>query len=130
MKNKKGQSVVEIIFSIGVIAIVIVGVVTLIVNVINVKNESLKRKKAGELSDVIVEGLLEKKKTLPDEFWQLTPITSGPVNGFDGYTVTFTKVTGNNCRSDINDCANAVINIIWDGGKNNLSVTRFFSRRG
>ncbi len=130
MKNNRGQSVVEIIFSIGVIAIVIVGVITLVVNVLNVKNTSLKRKKATELVDIVVEDLIQKKKTDPENFWLLSPIGETSVNDFNGYiyTVGFTEVSGSGCRSDINDCANAVINVTW--GDESLSVTRFFSRRG
>ena len=132
MKNKKGQSIVEIIFSIGVIATVIVGVITLVVNVLRVKNTSLKRKQAAAASDIVLEDLLQEKKVSPENFWLLTPVGETPVDGFEGYvyTVNFTEISGSGCRSDINDCANAVINIIWDNGASNLSVTRFFSRRG
>jgi len=132
MKNKKGQSIVEIIFSIGVIATVIVGVITLVVNVLRVKNTSLKRKQAAAASDIVLEDLLQEKKVSPENFWLLTPVSETPVDGFECYvyTVNFTEISGSGCRSDINDCANAVINIIWDNGASNLSVTRFFSRRG
>ena len=132
MKNNKGQSIVEIVFSVGVIAIVVVGVITLVVNVIRVKDTSMKRKRAIEFSEVIVENLLQKKKTVPEEFWLLTPINETSMSNFEGYvyTVGFTEVSGNGCRDDINDCANAIINITWDEGSTNLSITRFFSRRG
>lgn len=132
MKNKKGQGIVEIIFSIGVIAIVVVGVVTLIVNVMNVKSKSLRRKTAVDLSEVIVENLLQKKKDSPDQFWTLNSIGETTLSGFDGYvyTVGFTEISGVGCSSNVNDCANAIINIIWDNGESNMSVTRFFSRRG
>lgn len=132
MKNKKGQSIVEIIFAIGVIAVVIVGIISLIVNVIGTKNAALKRKTATDLGEVVVEQLVQKKLMSPDQFWELSNIGETNVDGFDGYnySVTFTKVTGDGCREEVNDCVNAKIDIVWDNGKNNLSITRFFSRRG
>ena len=132
MKNKKGQGIVEIIFSIGVIALVIVGVVTLVVNVMSVKSKSLKRKMAADLSEVVVENLLQQKRDTPNEFWALNNIGETSAVGFDGYTYTvgFTEVSGVGCSSDRNDCANAIINITWDEGESRMSVTRFFSRRG
>ncbi len=132
MKNNNGSGVVEIIFSIGVIAVVIVGVVTLVVNVMSTKSKSLKRKMAIDLSEIVVENLLQKKKNSFNEFWSLNSIGETSMPGFEGYvyTVGFTEVSGVGCSDGINDCANAVINIMWDGGESSMSVTRFFSRRG
>jgi len=132
MKNNNGSGVVEIIFSIGVIAVVIVGVVTLVVNVMSTKSKSLKRKMAIDLSEIVVESLLQKKKNSFNEFWLLNPIGETSVSGFEGYvyTVGFTEVSGDGCLNSQNDCANAVINITWDEGESSMSVTRFFSRRG
>jgi len=131
MKSEKGQSLVEIIFSIGVISLVIVGVVSLVVNVIGAKNSSLKRKKASELGEVIIENLLEEKRQDPESFWQLNDVsTPQTITGFDGYsyTIDFTQVTTGDCRDDVSDCADAVIEITW-GDNDNLSINRFFSRR-
>lgn len=132
MKSEKGQSLVEIIFSVGVISLVIVGVVSLIVNVVGVKNASLKRKMANELGEIVIEDLLDEKLKTPEVFWQLSDIDSPQVlNGFDGYsyTIDFTQITGGGCRDDVADCAQAVINITWDNGESDLSINRFFSRR-
>ena len=135
MKSEKGQSLVEIIFSVGVISLVIVGVVSLVVNVIGTKNSSLRRKKAAELGETVVEDLLNQKKSNPGQFWQLVSVGETTLPGFDGYVynVGYTEVNNiTGCQkekpTDMAKCANAVINIIWDSGKNNLSVTRFFSR--
>lgn len=137
MDNKKGQSVVEIIFSIGVITIVIVGIVSLVVNVINTKTNSLKRKTASEMSGVLVENWINEKILRPDYFWGLVESgskLSGTLPDFVGYTyeVGFTGVVnaGIGCRDTPKDCANVLINIIWDNGANNFSVTRFFSKKG
>lgn len=139
METERGQSLIEIIFSVGVVSLVMVGVVSLIVNVISTKNISLQRKKATELSNVAVEKLLEDKLRYPETFWQLNDITTPQVvNGFGGYeyTVDFSRiVTTDGCRDKnengetINDCANAAINITWDGGQSSILVNRFFSRR-
>jgi len=134
MKTERGQSLVEIIFAIGVIAVVIVGVISLMVNVIGIKTTSLKRKRATEMGNVVVEELLQKKMLNPDEFWDLVPITGGTLPGFEqySYNVGFSQVVipDHSCRSSVNDCVNAIIDIFWDSGGSSLSVTRFFSRRG
>lgn len=134
MKTERGQSLVEIIFAIGVIAVVIVGVISLMVNVISIKTTSLKRKRATEMGNVVVEELFQKKMLNPDEFWNLVPITGGTLPGFEqySYNVGFSQVVipDQICRSSVNDCVNAIIDIFWDSGGSSLSVTRFFSRRG
>ena len=125
----------EIIFSVGVISLVIVGVVSLVVNVIGAKNSSLRRKKAAELGETVIEDLLNQKKSNPDQFWHLASIGETTLAGFDGYfySIGYTEVNDvSGCQKESSSstarCANAVVNIIWDSGENNLSITRFFSR--
>ena len=45
MKNKKGQSLLEVIFSIGVVVLVLAGVAILVVNTTKAKRISWKEKK-------------------------------------------------------------------------------------
>ncbi|MCW1949349.1 MAG: hypothetical protein KIH89_002780 [Candidatus Shapirobacteria bacterium] len=136
MEDKKGQSVVEIIFSIGVITIVIVGIVSLVVNVINTKTNSLKRKSASEMGNILVENWIKEKTLRPDYFWGLVESESrlsGSSPEFAGYTyeVGFTAVVNGSigCHNSPKDCANVIINIFWDSGEGNLSITRFFSKK-
>ena len=131
MKNNSGQSLIEMVFSVAVVSVVIVGVVSLMANTMGVKNKSLDRKKAAELGNIVVEELVEEKLQDPTSFWKLTNSSNQSKTGFEGYvySITFTKVVSDGCRTDINDCADAVINITWNSGVDSLSVARFFARR-
>jgi len=116
-----GQSLIEMIFSIGVLVTVVVGVVSLMVKTTAVKTTTNARKKASEMTGVIVEKLLESKTNNPEQFWQLNDISSSQLPGYEGYnyTVDFDVVTGN---------ADATIEVVW-GNNEKLTVKRFFSRR-
>ena len=131
MKTKdNGQSLIEMIFSIGVLVTVVVGVVSLMVKTTAVKTTTNARKKASEMTGVIVEKLLESKTNNPEQFWQLNDISSSQLPGYEGYnyTVDFDVGTGNNCSSTIIECADATIEVVW-GNNEKLTVKRFFSRR-
>lgn len=142
MKNNQGQGIVEIIFSIGVITVVITGVVSLMVNVLKLRTNSLRRERAVEMSNVVVESLISKKAldekgALSDHtFWGVDvvngvengTIVSGTLPEFEGYTysIGFSQVVNSqNCKNDSITCADAIINIFWDEN-NNYSMTRFF----
>jgi hypothetical protein len=131
MKTKNnGQSLVEMIFSVGILVTVIVGVVSLMVKTTAIKTTTNVRKKASEMTGVIVENLLESKANNPEQFWQLTNIPSSQLSGYEGYSykVDFEVVTGNNCSTVIVECANATIEVMW-GNNERLVVRRFFSRK-
>ncbi len=139
MKTKSGQSVVELVFAIGIVAIVITGVIILLVNTINSRNRGFDRKKAAELSQIVMEDLISQKKNDPDNFWKL----QGQYNkkwsssDFDNYiySVGFTNIddASSNCGVGLTDCANVVVKIGWSGGTGGQNQTstfqRFFSRR-
>lgn len=143
MKNKAGQGIAEIIFSIGVIAVVITGVVSLMINVLKTRANSLKRERASEMSNVVLENLVSKK-TLDQKggasssnFWEVDILNSiqngvnlsGTLPEFEGYiyNVGFSQVIDDQkCKRDDITCAEAIINIFWNDGEDNLSVSRFF----
>jgi len=133
IKNKKslintchqvGQSMVEIVFSIGVIALVITGAIILIVNAVGVKNNGFERKKATEMAEIIIEDLVFQKRNDIDGFWGLNNKTGETLPNFDGYTYSIGYNTdGISCS----DCTNAVVTITW-GENKVLEVSRFFSK--
>ena len=130
-RNNRGQSLIEVVLSIGVIVLVVTGVIVLIINTVSIKTEAFQRKKASEMAATVVEKLLEDKKNSGDSFWNLSVIPSTTLSGFDGfnYGVGFSRITDGNCSDDINspDCANATVTIFWGNGKS-LIVNRFFSK--
>lgn len=131
MNKQKGQGLVEIIFAVGVLIIVITAVVNLIVKTTGLKSLSLQRKRAGEMSEVVIEKLMNNKKNSPASFWELNDITTPQsVSGYDGYryTVDFRPVTSGNCSAAVVECADAVIVITW-GNNETLVINRFFSKK-
>lgn len=131
MIAEKGQSLVEVVFSVGVITLVITGVVALMVKTISLKTLGAQRKKASEMTEVVIENLLEQKKVDGDNFWALNDkIGETLASGFEGYTygVDLEQVVGSGCSSTIVECANANITINW-GDNQTLIVKRFFSKK-
>lgn len=134
ISKDKGQSLVELVFSIGVIVLVLTGVVTLVINVLGSKTKAFDRKRATRLAELVTEQLVDQKENDPTVFWQLSPITNStnPNSDYEGYTysVGFTNVVGNGCGVGITDCAEAVLNIGWSGKVNQvLLFNRFFTRK-
>lgn len=131
IKREKGQSLIEVIFSVGILVIVITAVISLIVKTTGIKSLELQRKKASEMSSVVVEQLLEDKKNNPDGFWQLNDMTTPQtIEGYDGfsYMVDFDQSSEGDCSDTEVECANATIVISW-GNNQTFTVTRFFSKK-
>lgn len=122
--TNKGSSLVEVIFSVGIIVLVIASVVSLVVKVTKTKTEAFKRNKANEMVEVVVEKLLDQKLNDVISFWELNNISDATLPNFSGFTysVDFTSVACNAVN-----CANAEIRIDWDENQS-LTTSRFFSR--
>lgn len=132
--KNKGQSLVELIFSIAIVVLVLSGVVVLVINVLGTKTRTFDRKRATRLAELVTEQLTDMKKNDPLTFWQLSPIINRTDPGLDykGYTysVDFTNITTNGCGIGITDCAEAVLSIGWSGKTNQtLIFNRFFTRK-
>jgi len=129
MNNQRGQSLVEVIFGVGILVTVIVAVISLIVKTTGIKSSALDRKRASEMGQVIIENLMEDKKNNPESFWQLNDIGSTTVFGYDGYTYTvdFNHTTEGNCSDTENECVGVTAVINWGAGQE-FTVNRFFSK--
>jgi len=128
MNKQKGQSLIEVVFSVGVLVLVITAVVGLIVKTVGIKTLANQRKKANEMAEVIVESMIDSKKNYPNDFWELKSMAAQTFPGYDGYqySVNFTPVVGGNCSSTKTNCADAVIIVTWGNGQK-LNINRFFS---
>jgi Tfp pilus assembly protein PilV len=131
MKNKRGQSLIEVVISVGVIVLVITGVIALIVNTVNIKSATYQRKRASEVAEKVIENLLEQKTSNKDNFWTLDSTKIDKVTfDFTGYTydIGFSQVTTTTgCVVSPPNCANATITVSW-GNEEKIVVSRFFSR--
>lgn len=131
MNKQKGQSLIEIIFAVGVLVIVITAVISLIVKTTGVKSLTNQRKKASQMSEVIIENLMEIKKDESEKFWGLENITTPQtLPDFEGYQykVKFVRITDEDCDDDVVECATAEVTINW-GDNQSLKVNRFFSKK-
>ncbi len=136
---KKGQGLIEVVFSVGVIILVLTAVLSLLVSSLKSKTQSYDRGKAAELGQKIVEQLVEKESADKDNFWNMNSsfwqANNGvrqTMTGYPGYnyTINFTRVI-NDCPNGATNfiCANATVEVAWSGRTaQQLVFTRFFSR--
>lgn len=141
--DNKGQGLIELVFAIGVIGLVITGVVSLMVTSLRSRTADFDRKKASELGQKVMEGLIETKKTKPEEFWNTSSsfwltniVTNQTMVGFPNYyySVGFTQnsnaSSGFICDDVGFNCADATVGVGWSGARigEDLKFTRFFTR--
>lgn len=136
-KEEKGQSLVELIFSVGIIVLVLTGVVVLVSNVLGARTKALTRKKATELATLVVEDLVNKSKNSPDIFWTLTNeagVTNPDFPGYN-YSIDFTNISVGqsgypNCGIGETNCAEAVVSVGWSGKTpESVMFNRFFFKQ-
>lgn len=142
-RNLNGQSLIEVIFSVGVIILVISAVLTLLVTSLKSRSQSFNRNKAAELGQKVMEELVTEKETggrefwdLDSEFWQTNLGTTQTMTGFPGYNyaIGFTQVFGPGAKCPgsgaVFECANATIGVGWSGDVTQKVIfTRFFSKK-
>lgn len=131
MKNNKGQSLIEVIFSMGVIILVLVGVVMLMVVTAKSKRIASERQKAIELSQLMIEETVLYSRNNTLEFWEKingdVEITTNICDNFSNYLCSI-QYSGGDCD---NKKCKLIFNIIWgEEGSQTLSVERLFSREG
>ena len=129
--TNKGQSLVEMVFLMGATALILTGAITLLISSISSRTKSFDRKKAAELSSVVMENLISQKENNPDVFWNLTPINVPKENpNFPDftYTIGYVNTTGTDCPVS-SKCAEAEVDIIWNKGTaETLKFYRLFTR--
>ena len=131
MKNNKGQSLIDIIFSVGIVVLVLTGVIALVVSTTKLKKISLERQKAVELSQLLIDDQILKIKNDRPGFWdeiklnKLYQLGTNFGEEFSSYEYNINYQNGN-CGTQ--EC-NIIFVINWGDGQS-LSVERFFTRKG
>lgn len=133
--KRKGQGVVESVFSVGVLGLLLSGAIVLIILGIGNRRNSFDRRRATELANVVMEELISQSKNDPEVFWKLSGGDVLSKESYKGYTysIGFTNIVGNatypKCGVGKTDCAEVVISIGWSGkDPQNLYFNRFFSK--
>jgi len=128
MKNKKGQSLIDVIFSMGIVVLVLTGVIVLVVSTAKVKRLAFERQKAIELSQLLIENKVLESKNDQINFWNGGYSNDDkPVSDFgefSGYQYTINSNPSCNDQS-----CNLTFTINW-GDSQSLSVERLFLRKG
>jgi Tfp pilus assembly protein PilV len=143
MKNNKGVSLIEIVFSVAIIVLVLTGVAILIVNVTSVKRKNDERQIAVSLSQKLVENKILELKNADNSlnFWlnNKTNQSEAGYLGYPGYKYTIEYKNPNdktiNCADAQAACQESclfIFTIKWASlnPPDTLSVERLFTRSG
>ena len=137
---RSGQSLIEVVFSVGVIVLVMTAVLSLLVSSLKSRTQGLDRGKAAELGQKVIEQLVEMESADGDNFWNINSSywrsnngVTKTMSGYPGYnyTVGFTQVT-NVCPGTATNfvCANVTVGVGWTARTpQSVVFTRFFSRQ-
>ena len=104
---KKGQGIVEVVFSVGVVLLILSGVVILIVNTFGAKNKGFDRKKATQLAQMIIEEKVAERNNETESFWNKINTNHEDENqtkdGFSAYvySVNYIRVDDNSGRVQV-----------------------------
>lgn len=133
MYLNRGQSLVEVVFAIGVIGLTLTGVAALLVFNLSARTKSFDRKKATELGEKVIEQLVREERDTPLIFWRLQSVSGQTDTSFEGYVYSIgltNVVNGSTCGVGKTDCAQAHVRVGWSGTTNqSLEFNRFFSRK-
>jgi len=125
IKNKeRGQSMIEMVFAITIVALVITGVVVLIVTSIGSKNRSFSRKKAMEIAEMVMEDLVDQKKNESTVFWEKNTKIGVTLPNYSGYSYDIGYSGMSDCSSD---CTMTIVTVKW-GDNQSVSINKFFSK--
>lgn len=133
-KKTIGQSIIEVVFAVGVIGLVLTGVISLVVKSVNSNSKTMTRDKAVELANIVMEGLVAKQKNSPATFWNLTDVSIPQVwPDFDNrykYEFDFTRnSTSGSCSVSRINCAQVDVTVSWQAETSkNVTFSRFFRR--
>lgn len=133
---KKGQSLIEVVVSIGLVVLVTSGVVMLLVNVLGGRSRSFDRRKATELAQKVIETIVADKNQDSDRFWRTdqsywtTEFSDNMVDSnFEGYfyDVTNQQILTGSCNGEY-ACVEVTVTVGWDGSSDTVSVNRLFTK--
>lgn len=136
--NNRGQSLIEVIFAIGVVGMVLTGIAALLVNSLGSRSKSYERIKAAEVAQIAIENLVLTENSNSSEFWNLNssfwsgkigvPLTNSNYPKYN-YIISVTPNTSNGCTATT--CMDVTVGVGWSGSAGGVrdTFTRFFSKK-
>jgi hypothetical protein len=137
IKKQLGQSVVELVFAMALLILFLTGAVVALLMAVGARGESLARKKAARLAEIIMETKTGDKLNGGDTFWNSlsTPISGVPwTDEYEGYTysIGYSRVEGDDyptCKVDLSNCVDVTVTVNWIRDKTNkLELKKFFGK--
>jgi len=134
--REKGQGLVEVLVSVGIIVLILAGVVPMMLTSMASKTKTFERKKAIELAEIKMEELVNMEKNDGTTFWETkinNPETDKDASGegFVGYTysIIYTFDGTSPCVIAKKNCVHVNVEVKWikDPAKK-VSFSRFFAR--
>lgn len=124
---KKGQGIVEVVFSIGIVLLILSGVVILMVNTFGAKNKGFDRKKATQLAQMIIEEKVAERDNETETFWNNIDNgnTEEGLTKEDGFLGYFYDVT---YRKDGDNGGRVIVEVKMEGRDEAVTFERFFAK--
>lgn len=139
MSNQNGQSILEVVFSIGLISLVTGGVAMLVSATLQNKSREVDKRKMVEMSEMVMENVVNEKINNAISFWDnnsafwQTYGTSRTLPSdnyrFFVYSANITQDTRTGCSSSTWECATVVVNVGDSRNGDIQTFNRFFSKR-
>ena len=128
-KYNRGQSLIDLIFSVGIIILVLSGVVVLMVSTISVKTKGYDRKTAFRMADSVMERMVKVKADDPVGFFGKTTyaVSDGSMAEFSGflYSISFDDYNSTGCPT----CVMVTVEAKWSESTDQvIKLTRVFSK--
>lgn len=134
LRKQAGQSIVELVFAVILVVLFLTGSVMALIAAVSARGESLARKKAARLAELVMEETTGLKINNPDYFWQMIP-ESGEKTEFVGYTysVNYSPVGGSadypDCQVGLKNCVDVKVTVNWQRKtSNSLELKKFFGK--
>ncbi|MFA4827101.1 MAG: type II secretion system protein [Candidatus Shapirobacteria bacterium] len=134
-KNNRGQSLVEVVVGVGIMALTLSGVVALMVFSMGARSKGIDRKKASEVAATVAERLVEQRNGDPAGFWgNINNNQTGTIDEV-GYVAIFqrkTNLTDPGCSSEAEPptCVSVNIRVTWGdpASPQEYKIVRYFTR--
>lgn len=130
-----GQSLIEVVVAIGIVALVVTGMVALMTTALGTKTKSFDRKKAVEMSGIIMEQIIGVENNSPGLFWDNnSSYWTGIINntltlsGYPGYSykMGFNTAVGG---CEVGACGEVTLNVGWSASPDTpAEFTRLFTK--
>ena len=131
-KATTGQSLIEVVAAIGIVALVVTGMAALMTTALGTKTKGFDRKKAVEMSEIVMEQIIGVRNTSPDLFWNPTSAYWQNILAQDLTIVTYPgysyRVVLNTAVAACPGCQEVVLNIGWSGSQDKVVFTRLFTK--